>query len=129
MKHLDHIRNEKFPATFIGLDLNNIPPHSTKRSDIALSTSTTYGFALSCDWDALRPRNGYRYRYIARRNGASVYLYEHRPTDEHDQPADTLLFRVGAVVQFRGTPDPMDAVEVVYRQDQRMDKPESGTCL
>jgi len=85
-----------------------------------LSTSSHYGWALCGYWDELRPRNGFRTRCIARKDGASVYLFNRRPNKSED-PEAILYFACGAVVQFRVAPDPVDAVEVVYQERDKIE--------
>jgi hypothetical protein len=93
------------------------------RDAVVLSTSMHYGWALCGYWDELRPRNGFRTRCIARKDSASVYLFNRRPNKSEDAEA-ILYFACGAVVQFRGAPDPVDAVEVVYRDKDKIE----GRC-
>jgi hypothetical protein len=106
-----------------GLDLNQVVPDKTlarrnslPRNDVALTTFTYYGFALCGYWGQLRSRNGYPCRYIARQDGVSVWLYSRWPNKQEDTD-QVLYFGSGAVVQFKAAPDPVDAVEVVFRQE------------
>ncbi len=114
------------PTTFAEVNLNDVVSDSTPRMtshrhDPSLTTSTYYGFTLSGHWGDLRPRNGFPWRYIARQDGAEVWLYNRRP-EELGRTDERLCFTAGAVVQFRGAPDPVDAVEVVYSQDRQVEK-------
>ena len=125
----EEILAEKVPATFAEVDLNKVLPDkklarssSHPRNDVALTTSTHYGYILYGYWSGLRARNGYPVRCIARQNGAAVWLYNRWP-DEQEDTAARLYFGSGAIVQFRGAPDPVDAVEVVYRQDRQINNP------
>jgi len=99
-------------------------PSRSRRDAVVLSTSTHFGYALCVCWDEPRLRNGFRTRLIARKDDASVYLFNRRPNKSEDAEA-ILSFACDAVVQFRG-PDPVDAVEVVYR-DKDIEGPVSNT--
>jgi len=120
--------NQNYPTTFAGVNLNDVVMDSTPartsahRNDLTLTTSTYFGFALCGDWGDLRPRNGFPTRNIARQDGAEVWLYNRRP-EEQEHTDERLCFTAGAVVQFRGAPDPVDAVEVVYARDRILEKP------
>jgi hypothetical protein len=106
---------------------DSAPPRSRPcREAVVLSTSTHYGWALCGYWDELRPRNGFPTRCIAREDGASVYLFNRRPNKSEDAEA-ILYFVCGAIVQFRCAPDPVEAVEVVYWDKDKIEGPVSNS--
>ena len=117
-------------VTFTGVELNQVAPDqslaaSHRKSQVALTTSTHYGFHLHGCWDRLRARNGFPSRYIARQDGAAVWLYDRWPNEQEETDA-RVYFGSGAVVQVKGAPDPTDAVEVVFRERQRVQDHGSG---
>jgi hypothetical protein len=83
----EDILSEKVPLD-VDTDIEHIAPNQDSpqprsrphNEAVVLSTSTHFGWALCGYWDDLRPRNGFRTRCIAREDGASVYLFNRRPS-------------------------------------------------
>jgi hypothetical protein len=124
----EDMMSSKIPTTsFADLNLNDIPSESpvrrTVRSATVLTTATCLGFAIGGPWSELRRRghNG-NARYIARGDGASVWMYDKLP-DYQEHTSERLYFESRAIVEFQTAPDPINAMEIVYRADQRIPEP------